>query len=119
LSAPKRAFERVSPQDRPASQEEPGHGPVGTDTPRAVRRPSPLGTSSAAQGQYEDTWESSDGLSYAEGKVIPPGDPWPALVSVDAIDLDSLAEHDARSLVAWLTSLADAALHMNSEASHA
>jgi hypothetical protein len=62
---------------------------------------------------YEDTWESSDGLSYAEGKVLAPDGPWPAMVSVDAIDLSSLAEHDARSLAAWLTTLADLAHHWN------
>jgi hypothetical protein len=69
------------------------------------------------QGYYEDTWESSDGLSYTEGKVLAPSGPWPAMVSVDAIDLSSLAEHDARSLAAWLTTLADVANRRNRSAS--
>ena len=67
----------------------------------------------AELSDWGDVWQSSDGLSYAEGKVLPPNPPYPAMVSIDAIDLASLSEEDARSLGAWIRWLADVAHHWN------
>lgn len=51
---------------------------------------------------YYGEWLSVDGMSEAEVRVLPPDDPWPALVSIEARFDSSITAEDAEKLAAHI-----------------